>query len=82
MLLQLLNQARRHRNNPPAPTASPELERARKELSIAWQQFDQAEPAFVDAAIHRLIAAEKAYCNLLEEQKISIIERRHSLEVV
>lgn len=82
MLLQLLNQARRHRNDPPAPSASRELERARKELAIAWQHFDQAEPAFVDAAIHRLVAAEQAYCTLLKEQKISMSERRHSLEVV
>lgn len=82
MLLQLLSQAIRHRDDPPALSASPALERARAELAIAWQHFDQAEPAFIDAAIHRLVAAEQAYCTLLKEQKISFSERSHSLEIV
>lgn len=46
-----------------------EIAAARKALAIAWNQFDQAEPAFVDPAIHRLIAAEQTYCRLLSEQR-------------
>ncbi|MBW5445846.1 hypothetical protein GE107_07205 [Cohnella sp. CFH 77786] len=82
MLLQLLSQAIRHRDEPPALPVSHELERARTELAVAWQHFDQAEPAFVDAAIHRLVAAERAYCTLLKEQKISFSERSFSLEII
>ncbi|ALA68819.1 hypothetical protein GT50_00435 [Geobacillus stearothermophilus 10] len=79
MLLHLLSQARRHRTElPPGDT---ELQRAHQELVLAWQQFNQAEPAFVDAAIHRLAAAEKTYCALLKERKISH-ERRIPLESV
>lgn len=82
MLLHLLSQAKRHREELSALPAGREIERARTELALAWQQFNQAEPAFIDAAIYRLAAAEQAYCTLLKEQKISFSERSHSLEIV
>ncbi|QUO43436.1 hypothetical protein KDJ56_11040 [Brevibacillus composti] len=79
MFLPLLT--RWNRNERPAPPTDNDLQRARKELALAWQQFDQAEPAFIDAAILRLAAAEQTYCALLKERKISH-ERRNSLEIV
>jgi len=82
MLLYLLNKAKRHLEESPALPAGNEVDRAQMELAIAWQHFNHAEPAFVDAAIYRLNAAEQAYSTLLKEQKISFRERSHHLEIV
>lgn len=67
MLLRLAHQA----NQAPESDdpAVQELNAARKELALAWHQFDQAAQAYVDPAIHRLIAAEQTYFRLLSEQR-------------
>lgn len=46
-----------------------EMQAAHSELAQAWQNFYQAEPAFVDAAIYQLTAAEQKYCALLRNLK-------------
>lgn len=38
-----------------------ELETAIRELQIAWNQFNNADPEFIEAAILKLNAAEKKY---------------------
>ncbi|PZM64836.1 hypothetical protein [Paenibacillus dendritiformis] len=67
MLLRLAYQATRSAED--ADPTSWEIAAARQELALAWHQFDQAEPAFVDPAIHRLIAAEQTYSKLLSARK-------------
>jgi hypothetical protein len=42
-----------------------ELEQAHKEWLIALQEFEMAEPEFVEAAVYKLTAAEQKYNTLL-----------------
>lgn len=68
MMLRLLYQAKQHQDERTVHLI-PELQAARNELLLAWRQFDQAESGYIDAAIYRLIAAERVYGALLAEHR-------------
>ncbi|SDI49777.1 DUF2508 family protein [Paenibacillus naphthalenovorans] len=67
MILHQLLSAHEQMVSPYPP--HPEVQAARSELAQAWQNFHQAEPAFVDAAIYQLTAAEQKYRALLRHAK-------------
>ena len=53
-----------------------QLEEAKKSFLLAWHHFEQAEPEpdIIDAAIHRLIAAEKTYSILFMQRRVAVAQ--------
>ncbi|AJA42390.1 hypothetical protein AJ85_05770 [Alkalihalobacillus alcalophilus ATCC 27647 = CGMCC 1.3604] len=49
-------------------TPNEEIENARKELFLAWHEFDNAAPAFVDKAIKNLLLAENKFASLIASE--------------